>query len=84
MPITQWILAGLIFEAIGVIVLVRGSWETVDRILRHLGKSVPNDWNERVMRARRNNNIISIIGATLLVIGFTFQYYGLLCTPDGC
>jgi hypothetical protein len=72
------LLIGLLVEVVGVIVLVRTSDVGFNFILRHLGRSVPNDWIERVQRVRNRNRLQTAVGIAILIVGILMQYYGLL------
>lgn len=76
--ITEMILVGLVSEICGVIVLVNGSHIGFSDVLDHLGRTVPDDWNERVKKFRLKHKISTLAGLGFLALGFFFQYYGIL------
>ena len=81
--IIELILIGLGFEMFGVIMLVTGAHAGFDDVLKYLGRSVPNDWDDRVKKIRSSNKKSTIVGIVFLLVGIFFQIQGtvLQCVP---
>ena len=76
-PFDILLLVGLMVEVIGVYVLVTTSDIGFRFILEHLGRTVPNDWTNRIRQVRNRNSLRTGIGVTILAIGVFMQYFGI-------
>lgn len=72
------LLFGLLVEISGVYLLVRTSDIGFNFLLKHVGRLVPDDFEDQVKRVHRRNKIRTVIGIMILTAGILMQYFGIL------
>ncbi|MBI2128578.1 MAG: hypothetical protein HYU00_06090 [Nitrosarchaeum sp.] len=71
------VLSGLLIEALGVMIVVKTSDRGFNFLLKHLNRTVDENWDNEINKVKKKNTSQTAIGIAVLLIGIFMQYTSL-------